>query len=378
MCGDPANQSCARHKWARVLHVKNPLQIDELSAALEEIQALHSTRRTRKSAARAGSQLIGESADMRMIRALIEKVAPSQATVLVTGESGTGKELIARQIHDQSGLTGEFVAINCGAIPEHLLESELFGHEKGAFTGAHAARAGRFEQADGGTLFLDEIGDMPTAMQVKLLRVLQERVVERVGGTTSIPVNIRVVAATHRDLQERIADGRFREDLFYRLSVFPIEVSSLRERPEDVEPLVNTLITRVEKNYGVRVRLSEAAMTALCEYPWPGNVRELANLIERLAVIYPNREVPAEELPGALKSCSPSIISKDLSSSAKEPVVELPASGLDLKQHLASLERDMIVSALEEADGVVQKAAKRLGVGRTTLVEKIRRHELRN
>ncbi|MGB5245091.1 MAG: sigma-54 dependent transcriptional regulator [Woeseia sp.] len=374
--GGAATNSDAKHAWARVLHLANPLQLDELSNVLEEVRALHSRRRTAD--AGLGSQLIGDSADMRMIRALIERVAPSQATVLVTGESGTGKELIARQIHEQSGLKGEFVAINCGAIPDHLLESELFGHEKGAFTGAHAARAGRFEQAKGGTLFLDEIGDMPTAMQVKLLRVLQERVVERVGGTKSIPVDIRVVAATHRNLQERIAEGSFREDLFYRLSVFPIEVSALRERPEDIEPLAAALIARVARNYGVRVRLSADAMQILRDYSWPGNVRELANLVERLAVIYPNREVPAAELPGALQNCAPAVISNDLRRTAIDPATELPADGIDLKQHLARLERELIANALREAGGVVQKAAERLGMGRTTLVEKIRRHELRS
>ncbi|MGB5347313.1 MAG: sigma-54 dependent transcriptional regulator, partial [Woeseia sp.] len=364
LLGACATGGTKKPAWARVLQLENPLQIDELNAVLEEVWALHSNRRTEPGAG-LGSRLIGESADMRMIRALIERVAPSQATVLVTGESGTGKELIARQIHEQSGLKGEFVAINCGAIPDHLLESELFGHEKGAFTGAHAARAGRFEQAQGGTLFLDEIGDMPTAMQVKLLRVLQERVVERVGGIKSIPVNIRVVAATHRNLQERIAEGSFREDLFYRLSVFPIEVSPLRERPEDIEPLTNALIERVAGNYGVRVRLDDEALAVLRGYPWPGNVRELANLVERLAVIYPNRRVPAAELPGALRNSAPAVIGRNLQRGAADPASELPECGIDLKQHLARLERDMIASALRAADGVVQKAAERLGMGRT-------------
>ncbi len=363
--------------WARLMYLQNPRQIDELAAVLEEIWSVSSAQRTDPVVAGPGTQLIGESADMLMIRALIERVAPSQATVLITGESGTGKELIARQIHEQSGRSGEFVAINCGAIPDHLLESELFGHERGAFTGAQATRKGRFEVAEGGTLFLDEIGDMPTAMQVKLLRVLQERVVERVGGTRSIPVDIRIVAATHRNLQARIDEGSFREDLFYRLSVFPIEVSPLRERRDDVPPLAEALIDRVADRYGLRIALSDAALSALSDYDWPGNVRELANVVERLVVLCPNGTVEVDDLPGALQGA---VAATDIETdtTASDPAATLPAAGLDLKQHLASLERDMIAAALRDAGGVVQKAAKSLGLGRTTLVEKIRRHELRS
>jgi len=362
--------------WLRLLELPDPRRIDELNDVLEEIWALTRAGRKDDTGSSRGSRLIGGSADMRMIRALIERVAPSQATVLITGESGTGKEVIARQIHEQSGQRGEFVAINCGAIPDHLLESELFGHEKGAFTGARAARAGRFELACGGTLFLDEIGDMPTAMQVKLLRVLQERVIERVGGTKSIPVDLRIVAATHRDLPQRIEEGLFREDLFYRLSVFPIEVTPLRKRQEDVEPLVEELVERVASRYGICVRFTPEALSALREYEWPGNVRELANLVERLAVIYPQRPVDVDDLPGALSHAAPSVVDDGLA--ASEPAAALPPGGLDLKKHLAGLERDMIAAALREADGVVQKAAESLGLGRTTLVEKIRRHDLRD
>jgi len=375
VCG-PGSARPSFPGWLRLLELPDPRRFDELHDVLEEIRAL--TRAGRKDVpdgSGRGSRLIGNSADMRMIRALIERVAPSQATVLITGESGTGKEVIARQIHEQSGQRGEFVAINCGAIPDHLLESELFGHEKGAFTGAQAARTGRFELACGGTLFLDEIGDMPTAMQVKLLRVLQERVIERVGGTKSIPVDLRIVAATHRDLPKRIEDGLFREDLFYRLSVFPIEVTPLRKRPEDIEPLVDALVERVARHYGIRVRFTAAALSALRGYEWPGNVRELSNLVERLAVIYPQRAVDAGDLPAALSHAAPPVL--DDSFATSEPAVALPPDGLDLRKHLAGLERDMIAAALRDADGVVQKAAERLGLGRTTLVEKIRRHDLR-
>ena len=283
--------------WARIHELKYPVQFDDLGSLLDEIWVSHSHhKKDRVANDTECRRLIGESVEMRQIRSLIERVAPSTATVLITGESGTGKEVVAQRIHDLSGRKGPFIAINCGAIPEHLLESELFGHERGAFTGAVAARAGRFELANGGTLFLDEIGDMQTEMQVKLLRVLQERVVERVGGTKSIPVDIRVVAATHRNLQTRIDDGRFREDLFYRLSVFPIDIPPLRERVADIQPLVDEITDRVYRSHGVMLALSDSAMRALCEYSWPGNVRELANLIERLAITKPVGEVQATEL----------------------------------------------------------------------------------
>jgi len=363
--------------WARLYELESPVQINALHAVLEDVLAVSGGGRMGTAGAVPGTQLIGSSPDMQMIRALIGRVAPSRAAGLVTGESGTGKELVARRIHEESGRSGEFVAINCGAIPDHLLESELFGHERGAFTGAQRARAGRFELAKGGTLFLDEIGDMPTAMQVKLLRVLQERVVERVGGTTGIPVDIRVVAATHRDLPARIADGHFREDLFYRLSVFPIEISPLRDRPEDIPPLVDALSERIAGRHGVRVQLTRAAMVALCAYDWPGNVRELANLVERLAVVRPHGTVDVVNLPRRLRgdSAEEDAMSPTIAAS---PDPALPAGGLDLKAHLAGIERDLIAAALQEAGGVVQQAAERLGVGRTTLVEKIRRHELRD
>jgi sigma-54 specific flagellar transcriptional regulator A len=372
------NTITTKYPWARIYELDRPLQIDALGEVLDEIRAAHSVARRQASAASSASRLIGDSADMRMIRALIERVAPSEATVLITGESGTGKELIARQIHEQSGRKGPYVAINCGAIPDHLLESELFGHERGAFTGAHSARAGRFEVAAGGTLFLDEIGDMPIAMQVKLLRVLQERIIERVGGTRGIPIDIRVVAATHRDLQKRIEDGRFREDLFYRLSVFPIEISPLRERREDVPPLAAALVDRVDANCGVRIRLSDAALQALRDYDWPGNVRELANLIERLAVIRPHGAIDVTDLPRPLRNSDPAIADDSGRAHGADDSVVLPEDGIDLKQHLAAIERDMIAKALRDAGGVVQKAAETLGLGRTTLVEKIRRHNLRD
>ena len=242
--------------------------------------------------------LVGNSRAMQGVRQLIQQVADSDANVLITGESGTGKEVVARNIHYHSGRRNKpFVPINCGAIPPDLLESELFGHEKGAFTGAINSRQGRFEMAHGGTLFLDEIGDMPLAMQVKLLRVLQERQFERVGGNRIISIDVRVISATHRNLEDAIKEERFREDLFYRLNVFPIEMPPLRDRLEDLPLLINELIARIEHEKRGSVRVSPASMMALCQYSWPGNVRELANLIERLAILYPYGVVDVADLP---------------------------------------------------------------------------------
>jgi len=370
----------ARYPWARFLSLDYPVRLDELSDVLEEIRASYT--RDRCTPANAESTLIGDSEDTRMVRRLVAKVAPSMATVLITGESGTGKEVVARQVHEQSGRQGPFVAVNCGAIPDPLLESELFGHERGAFTGAATTRQGRFEQAAGGTFFLDEIGDMPAVMQVKLLRVLEERVIERVGGTASIPVDVRLVAATHRDLPARIAEGEFREDLYYRLSVFPIEIAPLRDRPADIPPLVEAFVRRQHERTGIGLSIDEAAMQVLLDYDWPGNVRELANLVERLAVTRPNGIVTANDLPWPLverrpATDEPGILSASLAPGIGQAGPVLPADGIDLKRYLADIERDMIATALDEAGGVVQKAADRLGVGRTTLVEKIRRYDLK-
>ncbi|WP_162232374.1 sigma-54-dependent transcriptional regulator [Methylogaea oryzae] len=230
----------------------------------------------------------GETPAIRRVRRLVEQVAGTDATVLVLGESGTGKEVVARALHYNSPRRERlFVPVNCGAIPGDLLESELFGHEKGAFTGALTSRQGRFELADGGTLFLDEIGDMPLSMQVKLLRVLQERSFERVGSNKTIQCDVRVVAATHRNLEDEIRQNRFREDLFYRLNVFPIEIPPLRERVEDLPLLVDELVRRIENERRGSVRFTPAAMGVLQQHHWPGNVRELANLVERLAILYP-------------------------------------------------------------------------------------------
>ena len=357
--------------WARFYDLSYPVQFDELGDVLEDIRASQGIGERRDTGVCA-TRLVGESPQTLELCGLISRVAPSKASVLITGESGTGKEVVARMLHEQSGRSGQFVAINCGAIPDQLLESELFGHERGAFTGADAARAGRFEQAAGGTLFLDEIGDMPVPMQVKLLRVLEERTVERVGGARSRPVDTRVVAATHRDIQQCIDEGGFREDLFYRLNVFPLEVPALRERPEDIRPLIVEMIDRSQARLGVTISLAEPALRALESYSWPGNVRELANLIERLAVIKPNGVVELADLPWPVTPLRTEVVSAKLEI-AKTP---LPEAGVDLKEYLSDVERGAIEAALEQADGVVKAAADALGLRRTTLVEKIRRYRI--
>lgn len=244
------------------------------------------------------SSFIGCSAGIKKVQNLIERVATRLSTALILGESGTGKELVARSIHALSArANGPFVVVNCAAIPLELLESELFGHEKGAFTGAIAARQGRFEAAFGGTLFLDEIGDMPAAMQVKLLRVLQEQVFERVGSNQSIKANVRIVAATHQNLSEAMHKGSFREDLYYRLNVFPIEIPPLRERAEDIPLLIQHFIEQQRKDHQDFIKIEPEALQTLIHYHWPGNVRELWNLIERLMILYPNQGIHLKDLP---------------------------------------------------------------------------------
>jgi len=333
--------------------------------------------------------LAGNSRATADINKMIEQVADSEATVLILGESGTGKEVVARKLHYHSKRRGKpFVPVNCGAIPADLLESELFGHEKGAFTGAITARQGRFELAEGGTLFLDEIGDMSLVMQVKLLRVLQERTFERVGSNKTIRCNVRILAATHRNLEQAIEDGKFREDLYYRLNVFPIEVAPLRDRVADIPVLVTDLISRIEHEKRGSVRLTPAAVTALTHYRWPGNVRELANLVERLSILFPYGVVDVADLPekfragipvGAPPAPADTLPEITVAGDVPNTVVtmpRLPAEGIDLKAHLANMEQSLIRQALDESDGVVAHAAKRLNMRRTTLVEKLRKYGL--
>lgn len=329
--------------------------------------------------------LVGNSLSIRTVRRLIEQVADTEASVLVLGESGTGKEVVARNIHAFSSRANKpFIPINCGAIPGELLESELFGHEKGAFTGAITSRQGRFELANSGTLFLDEIGDMPLPMQVKLLRVLQERCFERVGSNKSIDVNVRIIAATHRNLEEAIKEGKFREDLFYRLNVFPIEMPPLRERTEDIPLLFNELIARIESENRPIVHLMPDAMAALSEYSWPGNIRELANLVERLTILYPKGILSKEDLPQKIRGeYKPVYFDLDASGSEREALLRVisqatvsSTEGIDLKEHLVKTELALISQALNESDWVVAHAANYLNMRRTTLVEKMRKYGL--
>ena len=381
------------------------------------------TQDLREASRQLARHLVGSSARMEGIRRLVAQVAPSAASVLILGESGTGKEIVARGIHQRSKRAdGPFVPVNCGAIPGELLESELFGHEKGAFTGAISARQGRFELAAGGTLFLDEIGDMPLPMQVKLLRVLQERSFERVGSNRTQRCDVRIIAATHQDLERRVEAGDFRMDLFYRLNVFPIDVPPLRERVEDIPALVRRFIELIQREGRGSVAIGDEAMACLMAYPWPGNVRELSNLVERLAILYPEapvavRDLPPkfaqgapaippgpvlpadrdsapaqaltsiEEAPGGTQSADASAPTRPMAevlwaepgpapSLTPAPEPALPEQGMDLKAHLADLERTFMVQALEQSDWVVARAAKLLNLQRTTLVEKMRKYGL--
>ena len=318
-------------------------------------------------------QIIGNSPAIKRIYQLMAKVACCQSTVLMSGESGTGKELIAKSIHLHSDRADRpFIPVNCGAIPADLLESELFGHEKGAFTGAIATRIGRFELADGGTILLDEIGEMPQMLQVKLLRVLQERSFERVGGARTIGVDVRIIAATNQNLEAAVKEGRFREDLFYRLNVIPLEIPPLRERLDDIPLLCDFFIEKYSKKFGRNmITVSGEAAKVLSCYSWPGNVRELENAIERLLVLKDNDIVTPSDLPERMTGRRipelPHIDDDD-----NNPFV----SGLDLNAALEGYEKRLILHALELHRGVKSQAAKYLNINRTTLIEKMKRLEL--
>jgi sigma-54 specific flagellar transcriptional regulator A len=361
------------------------------------------------------TQFIGNSTAAQALKGLIASMAKSNATVMVTGESGTGKELIARLLHEQSDRCGaNFVPINCAAIPKDLLESELFGHRKGAFTGAVADRVGRFELAHGGTIFLDEIGDMSLDMQVKLLRVLQERTVDPIGGTRPIQVDVRVVAATHRDLETEIAAGRFREDLYYRLNVLPVVTPALRERSDDVPELLTFFAKKCASFGKAPIRFKADFMAALQAYGWPGNVRELSNLVDRFSTLYAGQELDLRAIPPTL--LPKGLVAAQADLQAKEPLLAqldltpppevlaelqgqpeepeendiegiimlaqgmptLPPEGLSLKERMAQIERSIIEQALERNSGNVSRTAKLLNLQRTTLIEKINKYELRS
>lgn len=326
-------------------------------------------------------QLIGNSKAIRVLKDLIHQVAKTKTTVLILGESGTGKELLARVLHQNSDRKDfPFVPVNCAAIPSELLESELFGHEKGSFTGAFVTRQGRFELAAGGTIFLDEIGDMPLAMQAKLLRVLQERSFERVGGSKTIKVDVRVIAATHKDLETNLKEGNFREDLFYRLNVFPIEIPPLRDRKEDIALLVEYFLSILPDENESKMEISSDVLAIFEHYDWPGNVRELNNIVERLQILYAGKRVQIEDLQNAHFKQLMKAKEKDKSfikpiNSENGEIVDLSHNpNFDLKEYLAQLEYNFITESLDKYHGVVAKAAKHLGIQRTTLVEKMKKY----
>jgi sigma-54 specific flagellar transcriptional regulator A len=364
-------------------------------------------------------KMIGQSAAIELVRDMIGTLANSSSTVLITGESGTGKELAAQALHLQGQRkSSQFVPINCGAIPKDLIESELFGHIKGAYTGALADRRGRFEMADGGTLFLDEVGELPLDMQVKLLRCLQERSVVPLGSNRAIPFDVRIVAATNRDLDDEVAAGRFREDLYYRLNVLPLKLAPLRERGDDIPALLEHFSRKFAQEGMAPVQFAPDLLDALQHYDWPGNIRELSNLVDRFSTLFAGQQlrlnsIPAWLLPKGMakenvatwtpKPVRPPEPEPDIllmvqgisgegmdgdglfQEPAAMPLAETPAAqavlppdGLSLKEHLLAIERDYILQALERSQGNVSRAARLLSLQRTTLIEKINKLGLKD
>jgi sigma-54 specific flagellar transcriptional regulator A len=371
----PPNYTKMMDTLHRAQVYKDHLSADPIRAQRREAQLFRS--------------LVGTSRSIVNVRELMGQVADKDVNVLITGESGTGKEVVARNLHYNSHRRHKpFVPVNCGAIPQELLESELFGHEKGAFTGAITSRPGRFELAEGGTIFLDEIGDMPLHMQVKLLRVLQERTFERVGGSKTLNADVRVIAATHQNLEDHIKEGKFREDLYYRINVFPIEMPPLRERTEDIPLLLNELVARIENEKRGSIRFNSAAIMGLCRHEWPGNVRELANLVERLVITHPYGVVGVSDLPKRFRHVDDIDEERELPEEVADTTMGmpgyvsmdtpalLPVNGIDLKEYLSNLECNLIKQALDDCNGVVARAAEKLKIRRTTLVEKMRKYDL--
>ncbi len=318
---------------------------------------------------------------VREIFLLAKKVAPSSSTVLILGESGTGKEVLAKYIHFCSKRKGPFIAVNCAAIPEDLLEAELFGFEKGAFTGAVKSKPGKFELAEGGTIFLDEIGDLSPKLQAKLLRVLQEKQVERLGGEKPIKVNVRILAATNKDLEKEVKEGRFREDLFFRLNVIPIKLPPLRERKEDIPLLAEFFIKKICAREGIpEKKLHPDTIKMLTEYTWPGNIRELENFIERLVILCDSEEISPEDLN--LGPLQENFLTQKISSHTEVHISEginlprLTEAGIELPTILREVEIFYLKKALELAKGVKSKAAKLLGLNRTTFLEKLKKYKL--
>ena len=373
-CGTVDN-AVAAMKAGAYDYVTKPFQFDELlltvRRALEYRALKNENRNLRRHMGRSYSfaNFVGDSEEMQRVFDLIRKVADTDTTVLISGESGTGKELVARAIHFNSHRAeAPLIPINCAAIPRDLLESELFGHVKGAFTGATVSRAGRFELADGGTLFLDEVGEMPPELQVKILRAIQEQCFERVGGTKTTQVNVRIIAATNKDLEAEIRAGRFREDLYYRLNVVPIHLPPLRDRTSDIPLLVHHFLERFNREKRRRLHgFSEEAMACLLGYAWPGNVRELENLVERMVILAEGDLVELSDLPEKFRAPR---------QGAVLPNMEIPAQGIHLTRAVEAFENELILQALRRAGGVKSKAAKLLSLNRTTLVEKIKKKKL--
>jgi DNA-binding NtrC family response regulator len=358
-------------------YISKPFELDDLRLVIknasENIQLKRENVSLRRRIEIERSQrgaLIGNSEGMQRVRAMIEKVAETDATVLVRGESGTGKELVAREVHERNSIRSQaaFVAVNCAALPSELIESELFGHEKGAFTGAAARRQGKFEQADGGTLFLDEIGDMSHNVQAKLLRALEERRIERLGSNDSIPVDVRIVSATHRPLEQEISAGNFRADLFYRLRVVTIDIPPLRDRREDIPMLAETFARGAAERYDLPLRqIAQSALRKLIDYDWPGNVRELKNTIERAAIMAEGDEITAEALPDEI---IPSI-QKSSAAESDDGALRVPFTA-EFREDRKEFERRYISRCLEHTHGNVTRAAEILGMHRQSLQHKLR------
>lgn len=361
-------------------YLSKPFELDDLRLVVKNAAETIQLRRENSSLRRRieierseRGTLIGNSAGMQRVRAMIEKVAETDATVLIRGESGTGKELVAREIHERNSVrkSGAFVAVNCAALPSELIESELFGHEKGAFTGAAARRQGKFEQADGGTLFLDEIGDMSANVQAKLLRALEERCIERLGSNDSIPVDVRIISATHRPLEQDIGAGTFRADLFYRLRVVTIEIPPLRERREDIPMLAERFMRAGAERYSLPVRpLAQSTLKRLVEYHWPGNVRELKNAVERAVIVAEGEELTANDLPDEITTG----LEKGSLSAAPQTEsggIDVPFTA-DFREDRREFERRYISRCLEHTNGNVTRAAEILDMHRQSLQHKLR------
>lgn len=365
-----AMKAGAFHYLTKPFKIEDVLNLVERAAERRKLKTENVELRRQLERKYGSENFIGNSDNMQNVFRLIDRVADTDSTVLITGESGTGKELVARALHMHSRRRDTpMVTVNCAAMPEDLLESELFGHVKGAFTGAIATRQGKFQAASGGTIFLDEVGEMSPALQVKLLRVLQEKEVTPVGSEKSISVDARVITATNRDLQREVEEGRFREDLYYRLNVIPITLPPLRERREDIPILVQHFVQRFNREKNMEITgISEDAMKTLTRYPWPGNVRELENLLERMVVLRGEGELTLDDLPE--KFLLPRAVELNV------PEVEVPDEGVDLKRLVDDFEDRIILSALNRTKWNKNRAATLLGIKRTTLLEKLKKKQL--